>query len=89
MQEPEAEVITALLDGAAHRFADPIAADVPVSGAGIYTVWDEDGQLVYVGVAGRNRRAQASLIGFAATPAVGAAATSSAYTSLTTMCCPT
>jgi hypothetical protein len=56
VQEPEAEVITALLDGPARRFADPIATDVPTSGAGIYTVWDEDGKLVYVGVAGRNPR---------------------------------
>jgi hypothetical protein len=32
-----------------HRFADPIATEVPT-----YTVWDEDGKLVYVGIAGRN-----------------------------------
>lgn len=48
------EVVVALLDGPAHRFADPIAAEVPTTGAGIYTIWDEDGKLVYVGVAGRN-----------------------------------
>jgi hypothetical protein len=27
---------------------------VPTSGAGVYSVWDERGQLVYVGAAGRN-----------------------------------
>ena len=36
MQEPEAEVITALLDIPAHRFADPVATEAPTSGAGIY-----------------------------------------------------
>jgi hypothetical protein len=52
--QPEPEVIAALLSGPAHRFADPSATEVPTSGAGIYTVWDEGGQLVYVGAAGRN-----------------------------------
>jgi hypothetical protein len=51
---PSAEVIAALLDGPMHSFADPIAPEVPARGAGIYTVWDEDGKPVYVGVAGRN-----------------------------------
>jgi hypothetical protein len=52
--EPDAQIITALLDGPAHSFADGIHAEVPTSGPGIYTVWDEDRALVYVRVAGRN-----------------------------------
>jgi hypothetical protein len=52
--QPDPEVIAALIDGPPHRFAEPIAADVPTSGAGVYTVWDERGELVDVGVAGRN-----------------------------------
>lgn len=52
--QPDAEVVAALLDGPIHRFSEGIAAEVPASGAGIYTIWDEDGDLVYVGVAGRN-----------------------------------
>jgi hypothetical protein len=30
------------------------SAAVPRSGAGIYTVWDNAGELIYVGIAGRN-----------------------------------
>jgi hypothetical protein len=52
--QPDAKVVSALLDGPAHSFAEPIAAEVPTQGAGIYTIWDENGNLVYVGVAGRD-----------------------------------
>jgi hypothetical protein len=52
--QPKPEIIAALLEGSAGRFAEPIPPDVPVSGAGIYAIWDDAGQLVYVGVAGRN-----------------------------------
>src|SRR4051794_4752510 len=52
--QPDADVIAALLDGQAHRFADTLSVEIPRSGAGVYTIWDEDGKLVYVGVAGRN-----------------------------------
>src|SRR5205823_12926567 len=27
---------------------------IPGSGAGVYTIWDDDGGLVYAGIAGRN-----------------------------------
>ena len=54
MDEQHSDVIKALLDGPTHRFADALAAEIPTSGAGIYTIWDEDHKLVYVGVAGRN-----------------------------------
>jgi hypothetical protein len=54
VQEPEAEVITALVDGPAIASRIPKATEVPTSRAGIYTRWDEGRQLVYVGVAGGN-----------------------------------
>jgi hypothetical protein len=54
MPEPDPEVVAALLEGSTHSFAAPLAPEVPTKGAGIYTVWDEDEKLVYVGVAGRN-----------------------------------
>jgi hypothetical protein len=62
---------------------------VPRSGAGIYTVWDNDGELIYVGIAGRNPKELALQAGCAATPQVGVAAISSASTSPTTTSCPT
>ena len=45
-----------LRQGKAHRFAEFATASslVPRAGAGIYTVWDESGELIYVGIAGRN-----------------------------------
>jgi hypothetical protein len=52
--QPDLEVVAALVDGPMHSFAAPLAPEIPTKGAGIYTVWDEDGKLVYVGVAGRN-----------------------------------
>ncbi len=42
--QSDPEVIDILLDGPAHRYADPIADAVPSNGAGIYTVWDEHGE---------------------------------------------
>jgi hypothetical protein len=39
--QPAAEVEDVPLRGPTHRFADPIAPEVPDSGAGIYTVRDE------------------------------------------------
>ena len=40
----------------AYRFADysTLTDLIPGSGAGVYTIWDDGGALVYVGVAGRN-----------------------------------
>lgn len=54
MIEPDAEVVDALLRGPTHRFSDALATSVPVRGAGVYTIWDAEGDLIYVGVAGRN-----------------------------------
>jgi hypothetical protein len=49
----------ALLDqlegGPLHRFADyaTLAGSIPDSGAGVYTIWDDEGGLVYAGIAGK------------------------------------
>jgi hypothetical protein len=44
-----------LRTGVLHRFADfHEIAELPRTGAGVYTIWDDDGRLVYVGIAGRN-----------------------------------
>jgi hypothetical protein len=54
---PEAsEALKALESGPAHRFADfaTLREVIPGSGAGVYTIWDDHGALVYAGVAGRN-----------------------------------
>lgn len=54
MTGPDSDVLASLLTGQSHRFSDGIHAEVPTRGAGIYTIWDEQGRLIYVGVAGRN-----------------------------------
>ena len=48
--------LSALRDGSAHRFSEfrTLGAIVPSTGAGVYTIWDDAGGLVYVGIAGRN-----------------------------------
>jgi hypothetical protein len=42
--------------GTPYRFADyaTLTDLIPGSGAGVYTIWDDAGELIYVGVAGRN-----------------------------------
>jgi hypothetical protein len=52
----EKDRLAELETGELHRFADyaTLGGLVPSAGAGVYTIWDEDGSLVYVGVAGRN-----------------------------------
>jgi hypothetical protein len=49
-------LIDQLQDGPLHRFADyaTLSEVIPGSGAGVYTIWDDAGGLVYVGIAGRN-----------------------------------
>lgn len=49
-------LIDHLVEGPLHRFADSatLTAVIPGSGAGVYTIWDDAGGLVYVGIAGRN-----------------------------------
>jgi hypothetical protein len=45
-----------LSEGPAHRFSDftTLGDVIPRAGAGVYTIWDDAGGLVYVGIAGRN-----------------------------------
>jgi hypothetical protein len=49
-------LIGRLEDGPLHRFADyaKLVDVIPGSGAGVYTIWDDEGGLVYAGIAGRN-----------------------------------
>src|SRR3954471_12229844 len=49
-------LLVELASGQLHRFAEfaALGAVVPSSGAGVYTIWDEQSSLVYVGIAGRN-----------------------------------
>lgn len=57
---PRLVVDDALIDqlehGPLHRFAEyaTLGTVIPGSGAGVYTIWDDAGGLVYAGVAGRN-----------------------------------
>src|SRR6476620_4271094 len=49
-------LIEQLERGPLHRFAEyaTVSAVIPARGAGVYTIWDDAGGLVYAGVAGRN-----------------------------------
>jgi hypothetical protein len=49
-------LIDALEHGPLHLFAEyaTLTDVIPGRGAGVYTIWDEEGGLVYVGIAGRN-----------------------------------
>jgi hypothetical protein len=49
-------LIGQLENGPLHRFADyaTLTNVIPGSGAGVYTIWDDAGGLVYTGIAGRN-----------------------------------
>jgi len=49
-------LVDELEHGPLHRFADyaTLVDVIPGSGAGVYTIWDDEGGLVYVGIAGRN-----------------------------------
>jgi hypothetical protein len=57
---PSVAVDDALVDqlenGPLHRFAEyaTLIDVIPGSGAGVYTIWDDAGGLVYAGIAGRN-----------------------------------
>jgi hypothetical protein len=44
-----------LRHGTPYRFAEfTSSVGVPRTGAGVYTIWDDAGELIYVGIAGRN-----------------------------------
>jgi hypothetical protein len=49
-------LIDQLEQGPLHRFAEyaTLTDVIPGSGAGVYTIWDDGGGLVYAGIAGRN-----------------------------------
>jgi hypothetical protein len=49
-------LVEELESGPLHRFADyaTLTHVIPSSGAGVYTIWDDDGVLIYTGIAGRN-----------------------------------
>ena len=53
-----AQLITALRYGAAYWFANWPNPAIPIFGAGIYTVWDNDGRFIYVGMSGRGITAE-------------------------------
>lgn len=40
-------------NGLVYRFADWPNAEVPSFGAGVYTIWHDDGRFIYVGMSGR------------------------------------
>src|SRR5215210_5893290 len=50
------ELLDGLEHGPLHRFADyaDLTGVIPSGGAGVYTIWDDGGGLVYAGIAGRN-----------------------------------
>jgi hypothetical protein len=47
------DLLSALETGPVRRFAEWPDPSVPKIAAGVYTIWGEDGYLVYVGMAGR------------------------------------
>jgi hypothetical protein len=53
-------LLSDLESGPLHRFADfeSVAADLPRTGALVYTIWDDARALIYVGVSGRNPTSQ-------------------------------
>src|SRR6187549_978419 len=55
-QDQQDAVLDQLERGPLHRFADyaTLTDVIPGSGAGVYTIWDDEGGLVYTGIAGRN-----------------------------------
>jgi hypothetical protein len=46
--------------GAAYSFADWPSPEVPTFGAGVYTIWDNEGRFIYVGMSGRSITAETS-----------------------------
>ena len=51
------EHLTELSRGTAHSFANWPNLSVPTFGAGVYTVWHNDGRFIYVGMSGRGMTA--------------------------------
>jgi hypothetical protein len=51
------QLATDLTRGPAYSFADWPNSAVPTFGAGVYTVWHQDGRFIYVGMSGRGMTA--------------------------------
>ena len=51
------QLVTDLGGGAAYSFATWPNSAVPTFGAGVYTVWHQDGRFIYVGMSGRGMTA--------------------------------
>jgi hypothetical protein len=54
------QLVTDLGGGAAYSFATWPNSAVPTFGAGVYTVWHQDGRFIYVGMSGRGMTAEPS-----------------------------
>lgn len=52
------QYVTELGQGALHSFGDWPNPSVPAFGAGVYTVWDDVGRFIYVGMSGRGITAE-------------------------------
>lgn len=52
------QIVTELTSSAAHSFADWPNPSVPTFGAGVYTIWHNDGRFIYVGMSGRGMTAE-------------------------------
>src|SRR5205823_546863 len=54
--KPDDALLDQLEHGPLYRFADyaTLTTVIPSSGAGVYTIWDDHGALIYAGIAGRN-----------------------------------
>jgi hypothetical protein len=58
MSSSSDQAISELSRGAARSFAEWPDPAVPRFGAGVYTIWDEDGRFIYVGMSGRGITAE-------------------------------
>ena len=47
------QLVSDLSQSAAHSFSDWPNSEVPTFGAGVYTIWHNDGRFIYVGMSGR------------------------------------
>src|SRR5436190_14219627 len=55
VEQEQAAALDELEHGPAHRFADPATRSRSArERRGLYTIWDDEGGLVYAGIAGRN-----------------------------------
>src|SRR5215468_9368072 len=52
------QYVTGLSQGALHSFASWPNPSVPTFGAGVYTIWHNDGRFIYVGMSGRGITAE-------------------------------